>query len=70
MAGVKELATSEQIPTRGEKLWGMYRIFYVPPAEEIRWCKIGGKRWPVIMPSLQIHFLGNFSVQGCKMKMR
>lgn len=30
----------------------------------------GERGGPVVMPSLQIHFLGNFSVQGCKMKMR
>jgi hypothetical protein len=27
-------------------LWGIYRILYVPSEEEIRWCKMRGKRWP------------------------
>jgi len=46
MAGVKELVTQSKSRQGDEKLWGIYRILYVPPEEEIRWYKIRGKRWP------------------------
>jgi hypothetical protein len=68
MAGVKGARNLTANPDKGMKNFGPYTgSFMYPQKKKSGGVRSGERGGPEIM---QIYFLGNFSAQGCKMKMR